>query len=241
MIKRTLLASTLLAVTSTPTLAEWSGNVSIATDYVFRGYSQTDNQIALQGGFDYSHESGFYLGTWASNIDSNFFSGKSTDPQLELDVYAGFSGETEGGVGYDFGILHYDYPGYSDSDTDEVYVSLSYADVSLSLNYSDELAFVGSSESAYYVAGGYEVALPSDFSLSVSVGYSGGDAFDGGSNAAFSDSYVDWAISIGKTVGGVDLALTYTDLSQESEDETNFCGDSEICEAKVVFSASKSL
>ena len=48
--------------------AEVSGNVAYATDYRFRGISQTDRDMALQGGFDYDFGNGFYLGTWASNV-----------------------------------------------------------------------------------------------------------------------------------------------------------------------------
>ncbi len=233
MMKKTLIATALLATTSTAALAEISGNVTLATDYVFRGWSQTDNQFALQGGFDYAHDSGFYAGIWASNVDSYFFNNQ-TDPQLEVDLYAGFSGELGNGFGYDFGILHYDYPGADGSDTDELYVSGSYAGFSVSFNYSDELAFIGSTESAWYLAGGYEMTLPQDFGLSFHVGLSDGDAFD---NDVFSDSYIDWSVGVSKSVAGVDLALTYTDLDLDSADD---CGG-DICDSKIIFSVSKSL
>ncbi len=89
MMKKTLIATAMLATTATAQ-AEISGNVSMASDYIFRGVSQTDNQMAVQGGFDYEHESGAYIGTWASNVDSNFFD-NHTDPEIELDLYAGYS------------------------------------------------------------------------------------------------------------------------------------------------------
>ena len=114
MIKKTLIASAVLAATSTAAMAEISGNVSMVSDYAFRGVSQTDNQMAIQGGFDYAHESGFYVGTWASNVDSNFLGGDGVDPQIELDLYAGYGMELANGVGLDFGVLQYFYPG-SDS------------------------------------------------------------------------------------------------------------------------------
>jgi len=229
---KTLIASALLAGSSAA-LAEISGNVALTTDYVFRGVSQTDNQFALQGGFDYAHESGFYAGTWASNVDSNFFSGTSTDPQIELDLYAGFSGELENGVGYDVGILHYDYPGYSASDTNEVYVSGSYNNFTVSFNYSDELSFIGSDESAWYLAAGYDMDLPEDFGLSLHVGLNDGDAYD---TTSYPTQYVDWSVGLSKSVGGVDLGLTYTDTDDDGE--TLFGG---VADSKVVFSVSKSL
>jgi uncharacterized protein (TIGR02001 family) len=241
MMKKTLLATALLATTSTAALAEISGNVTLASDYAFRGVSQTDEQIAIQGGLDYAHDSGFYVGTWASNVDSNFFSGTSTDPQIELDIYAGYSGELANGIGYDFGILHYDYPGYSDSDTDELYVSGSMAGFTVSLNYSDELAFIGSTESAWYLGAGYEMTLPQDFGLAIHVGHNFGDAYDVGASApanvkGLPDSYTDWSIGLSKAVAGVDLGLTYVD--SDGDDSTMF-GD--LAESRIVFSVSKSL
>ncbi|MGK0299102.1 MAG: hypothetical protein ACI9XC_002730 [Gammaproteobacteria bacterium] len=69
----TLLA--LIAVITAPanTIAQNSGhdfsaNVTLSSDYLFRGQSQTDNAPSIQGGFDYSNDLGFYIGAWASNI-----------------------------------------------------------------------------------------------------------------------------------------------------------------------------
>ena len=235
MMKKTLIATAVLAATSTAAMAEISGNVSMLSDYAFRGVSQTDEQIALQGGFDYEHESGFYIGTWASNVDSSFFN-DAQDPQLEVDVYAGFSGELANGIGYDFGILHYDYPGADSADTDELYISGSMAGFTVSFNYSDELSFVGSRESAWYLAGGYEMTLPQDFGLAIHVGLSDGDAFDPSNPTGLPDSYVDWSVGVTKIVYGVDLGLTYVD---SDADDATFFGD--LAESRVVFSVSKSL
>ena len=47
----------------------FSANVGLYTDYIFRGYTQTQNEPAIQGGFDVEHSSGLYAGTWASNVD----------------------------------------------------------------------------------------------------------------------------------------------------------------------------
>ncbi|MGB5539437.1 MAG: TorF family putative porin, partial [Gammaproteobacteria bacterium] len=176
MMKKTLIATALLAGSSAA-MAEISGNVALVSDYAFRGVSQTDEQIAIQGGFDYAHDSGLYVGTWASNVDSTFFGGPR-DPQIELDIYAGYAGEMANGIGYDVGILRYEYPGGDfgpgsspdTPDTTELYASGSMAGFTVSLNYSDELAFVGSSESAWYLAAGYEMELPQGFGLALHVG-----------------------------------------------------------------------
>jgi uncharacterized protein (TIGR02001 family) len=86
MMKKTLIATALMAAISTTALADISGNVGMTSDYVFRGISQTDNQMAIQGGLDYEHPSGLYVGTWASNVSSDFFNGTGNDPQIELDL-----------------------------------------------------------------------------------------------------------------------------------------------------------
>lgn len=235
MMKKTLIATALMA-TSAVAQAEISGNVTLASDYVFRGISQTDNAPAIQGGFDYAHDSGFYLGTWASNVDSTFFT-NSTDPQIELDLYGGYSGETGGGIGYDLGYLRYEYPGGgSNADTNEIYASLSYMGFTGSINYSDELNFVGSDESAYYLAAGYDMDLPMDFGLSLHLGYSDGDAFD---SDEFGTDYTDWSIGVSKPVFGVDLGLTYTDTNLD-DDECPSSND-DICDAIFTVSISKSL
>ena len=231
MIKKTLIATALLASSSTA-LAEISANVTLATDYAFRGVSQTDNQFAIQGGFDWSHSSGIYLGTWASNVDSQFFGG-GTDPQIELDLYGGFASEFSNGLGYDIGYLRYQYPGGSDFNTNEFYGSLSYMGFSASVNYSDELAFVGSDSSAWYWAAGYEHTFPYEIGFSAHIGYNAGSAYS--DDDALGGTYTDWSLGLSKTVVGVDLGLTYVDNNVSKSD----CG-SNVCEARVVASIAKS-
>ena len=102
---------------------EWSGNVALTTDYVWRGVTQSAGDWAIQGGFDYAN-GGFYAGTWASNVDF----GDDSDTNLEIDFYGGYSGELSGGLGWDVGAIYYVYPDSSESDLDffEVYGALSY-------------------------------------------------------------------------------------------------------------------
>jgi uncharacterized protein (TIGR02001 family) len=110
-----------------------SYNMGLFSEYVFRGYTQTHNDPALQGGIDYEHSSGFYLGAWASNIswlrDANQ---SDSGHSLEVDVYGGYAGEiADTGIGYDVGLLQYFYPGEMKSNqaaanTLEYYVGLNY-------------------------------------------------------------------------------------------------------------------
>ena len=250
MMKKTLLASALMAA-STATVAEISGNVALVSDYIFRGISQTDNQMAIQGGFDYEHDSGLYIGTWASNVDSSFFD-NGRDPQIELDLYAGYSGSFGESLGYDVGFIRYEYPSGDSVDTNEWYASGSYStgdygDLSVSVNYSPKLQFILSDQSAWYYKAGYDVTLPwYDIGFSAHVGYSTGDAFDVDAFAAatgdsgLKDSYTDWSIGVSKSVYGVDLGLTYTDLTDIKFSDGTKC-TSDWCDSKVVFSVSKSL
>ena len=112
---------------------EFSATIAFTTDYVYRGISQTSEDVALQSSLDWNHDSGVYVGMWGTNID--FKDGSS---QLELDVYGGYASEYEG-ISYDFMILGYLYPG-ADSDLDQDFVEFS-----LALGYDFGLASVSTS------------------------------------------------------------------------------------------------
>jgi len=102
-----------------PEVSPVTANVTVASNYIYRGLTQTNNKPAIQGGFDYAHESGLYVGNWNSNIswvsDGYGSGGKSgtgavTAP-IEMDFYAGFKKELIGeGFASDFGVLQYYYP-----------------------------------------------------------------------------------------------------------------------------------
>ena len=83
-----------------------TGNATLASDYRFRGISQTFKQPAFQGGFDYAHSSGFYLGNWNSNVSGLAF---PNGAGLEMDFYGGYK-RAFGDFGIDLGLLHYFYP-----------------------------------------------------------------------------------------------------------------------------------
>ena len=105
----------------------FAANVSAVTDYRFRGISQTFNQPALQGGFDYSHSSGFYVGNWNSNVIGNVF----TDASIERDLYAGYKFAITPDFAADVGALYYYYPGAETAagvsyNTTEMYGAITY-------------------------------------------------------------------------------------------------------------------
>jgi uncharacterized protein (TIGR02001 family) len=114
-----------------------SGNAGLFSDYRFRGYTQTDYNPAFQGGIDFAHKSGFYLGNWNSNVNANVYNGAS----LEMDFYGGYKTTIEG-FGLDVGTLYYFYPGTGqyvpgyDAKNWEVYIGGSYGPVSLKYSYA---------------------------------------------------------------------------------------------------------
>ena len=101
----------------------FSANVAMASEYRFRGVNLTDGELAIQGGFDLSHSSGLYVGTWASNLDEQTVGFGST----ELDIYGGWSGDLTDGLSADVGAIAYIYPdaGPGEFDYYEFYGSLS--------------------------------------------------------------------------------------------------------------------
>ena len=90
----------------------FSANVGLYTDYIFRGYTQTQNEPAIQGGFDVEHSSGLYAGTWASNVDWTTAGDYMDKNSVEIDVYAGWAGDLGFyDLGFDIGVLQFYYPG----------------------------------------------------------------------------------------------------------------------------------
>jgi uncharacterized protein (TIGR02001 family) len=108
-------------------------NMGAVTDYRYRGITQTRFKPTLQGGIDFTHKSGFYLGTWGSGIQWIKDAGAS-DGSVELDLYGGYKGEITKSLAYDVGFLRYWYvgnklsqvPGFANANTTEVYGALTY-------------------------------------------------------------------------------------------------------------------
>lgn len=84
----------------------FTANAGFISDYTFRGISQNFRSPALQGGFDYTHASGLYAGTWASNISGNQY----TNASMEWDVYGGYNGKVNDDLGYSLGLNYALYP-----------------------------------------------------------------------------------------------------------------------------------
>ncbi|MGM0552261.1 MAG: TorF family putative porin [Pseudomonadota bacterium] len=214
--KHSILAAAVLTTGTTGALvasstasAEFSGNITIASDYELRGFSQTDG-AAIQGGFDYNHDTGFYVGAWASNLSEGLYDGGS----YELDLYSGFAGEMGNGLGYDVGYVYYFYP---DSNSDigfgEVYGELSYdmfyGGVKVIVNEEDDAAPFESG-SAYYYAG-MDVPFAEVYSASFMIGEQTFDDSD-------VDSYTHYSAGLSRhteSMGTFSMNLAYADVSEE--------------------------
>lgn len=189
--KRSVVSAAVLgaAVFSGSALAGVSGNIGVVSDYLYRGAIQASpGSPALQGGLDYAHDSGFYVGAWSSSLDSG--SGQS----VEMNYYTGFGGEA-GGFSYDIGALMYNYPENGGADTLEFHVSGTYSVATLAYYYSDD--WFGTDKSASYVNLGLSFPLKDTVTLDLAVGYSFGDAYK---DPAGDFDYVDYSVSLTKAI-----------------------------------------
>ncbi|MCW8931158.1 MAG: TorF family putative porin, partial [Gammaproteobacteria bacterium] len=208
-----------------------SGNVALVTDYYFRGISQTDNDGALQGGLDWAHDSGVYVGVWGSNVSFG-------DTHLEFDTYAGFANEV-GDFGYDVGVIKYNYNDTSSHDDPvEWYINGSYSYFSAGFAYSP--SWFGSHDSSKYIHAGFDYdELPMGLALSASVGKSFGDAYEVSGGTDY--DYVDYKLGVSKDIAGVNFDLSYVgnDLSSKECDAYGYSDKKGNCDDRVILTVSK--
>lgn len=207
----------LLAMTCLSAQAgDWSANIAVSNNYIWRGLTQSENAPAVSGGIDYAGANGFYAGTWVSNVSyapGDVFS-------YEHDVYFGMSGETAGGVGWDVGYLYFNYDKEAEFDFGEVYGSISYGGFGLGINIlANTEANEGEGQDfgfgqATYIYADYATEIKKDLELAFHIG-----RHDGDFNEAFNgvpDSYTDFGVSLAKD--GFTFAITKTDLTDAGPD-----------------------
>jgi len=207
-----------------------TGNITLTTDYLYRGISQTTGDAALQGGLDLNHESGFYLGVWGSNVDFA--------DSLELDYYAGYSTELNADFSADLGVIYYDYPSdpsEPQGDFLEYYGSLSWRNITLGINYSDDF-FAETGEALYYY-GSYQVQFPRQLSMAVTLAKQQFDKATFGND----DSYLHYGVTFTTQLLGVELGLTWSDTDISKGDCAGAGFSRNDCAATVVFSLTKSM
>lgn len=226
-----------------PTL---SGSVTLATDYVYRGISQTENGPAIQGSFDYTNGN-FYAGVWGSNVDFGSYYGISADVPMELDVYAGIT-PTIGPVSADFGVIGYFYPGADDdllASGEWNYWELKAAGsinpsealtLGAAVYWSPELAGDGGDGLYYEVNAAF--AASDTLSFSGAVGQQSADAtgyFVTDTSAV--DEYTTWNVGGTLAMHGFEFDLRYSGTDEEI---VNFFGN-EVAGDKFTLAISRAL
>lgn len=204
LIPAAILAAAILAAAAH---AQTTLNLAVASDYRYRGISQTRLQPALQGGADYVHTSGWYVGAWASTIKWIIDAGG--DGKLELDLYGGKRGELAPGLSFDAGVLRYLYAGnelgrvagFANANTTEVYGQLGYGPAYIKYSHATTslFGFVGSEDSGYL-----DVGANIDAGNGFTVQLHAGRQRVANNDAA---SYTDWKLGASRAFGPATVAL----------------------------------
>ncbi|ABZ78357.1 conserved hypothetical protein [Shewanella halifaxensis HAW-EB4] len=212
-----LINSAVILLTSllgTAAHAAVEANIGATSNYLWRGVTQTDDAVAVQGGIDYSHDSGFYAGTWASNVDFG------DDTSYEIDFYAGFAGTIGDEFEYDLSYLYYAYPDAdANIDLGEVTASASWRWIAVSYSHlvnagSDVTAPTVDNTDMGYIQTTLTYPLSDTLSISAHYGYSTGDVvtawFD-------TNNYADYSIALSKDtdLGTVSFTVSDTDLKND--------------------------
>ena len=182
-----------------------TGGVALVSDYRFRGVSLSGKDFAVQPYLTVSHESGLYVGAWGSNISEN------DGNDVELDLYAGFSGGDE--ITYDIGATYYVYPGVSNVNyvefTGKVGSTMGPATVGVQLSYVPSQSNTGDEDNVY-VATNATIALPnSPISIVGSLGVEDG-AFTAGSKK------LDWSLGMTAAISDFTLGVSYVDTNRRT-------------------------
>jgi uncharacterized protein (TIGR02001 family) len=189
-----------------------TGNVAGVSDYRFRGFSQSSEDPAVQGGITVTHDSGLYAGVWGSSIS---FAGNT-----EFDLYAGYSTEVMPGLTVDAGLLYYLYPergSAANTDFFEPYVNLigtfGPATVKVGVNYAWDQAALGD-VSSVYVHAEPSIAIPNTpFGLNAHIGWAKSDSFLGGYDG--NGEVVDYSVGGTATWKNLTFGVSYVNTDQD--------------------------
>jgi uncharacterized protein (TIGR02001 family) len=202
-----------------PPVHAFTGKVSLYSEYEYRGLAQTSEKPALQLNLDYAHASGFYVGTFISNVkwlkDFADLGGFSTKANLEWDIFAGYKREIAKDLTFDVGYLRYEYPrsgAFNPSpNTDEGYVGLTYGPVGVKYSYSFSNLFgVPNSKHSDFLEANLALPLIDKLTLTGHVGHQRYKNFDAA-------SYTVWKLGAVYDFGnGLNAGAYYKDTDAES-------------------------
>jgi uncharacterized protein (TIGR02001 family) len=210
---------------------EASANVGVVSNYMWRGMTQTRNGAALQGGVDLTHSSGFYAGTWLSNVNFKLVPGADT----EQDFYVGY-GFTLGDFAFDLKRTEYHYASEKGLNFGETHAHVSAYGATVGLDYSSDTP-VAESDSALHYYASYTYTLPAEVGLTATVGEY--DYRDSGWVGGTDSKYSYYNIGFNKTFWDINVGLAYTDSNVDDSNCVVFSGGDEYCGEAVVLSALK--
>ncbi|KXJ64941.1 hypothetical protein AXY46_18335 [Achromobacter xylosoxidans] len=202
-----------------------TANVTLASQYRYRGLMQTNNQPAIQGGFDLAHASGFYLGNWNSSISWLNDSNSDVSAPVEMDFYGGYKGNLTNSVPVDLGVLQYYYPGdypsgFTSPDTTELYAGIGYGPVMFKYSFAltNLFGFADSKYSQYFdLSGNFDTGI---WGLVINA-HAGRQIVRNVDNG----SYTDWKLGLTKDFGqGLSVSLAYLDTNADRAVYTNTRG-----------------
>jgi uncharacterized protein (TIGR02001 family) len=206
----------------------WSFNVGVTSDYLFRGISQTHGRPAIQGGIDYLHSSGFYVGAWASSI--TWVKDAYGKGSVEIDVYGGFKNSFGGGdFNYDIGYITYNYPGKGSAianvnanpNTQELYAAIGYKWLTAKYSYATSSHFIGWAGGPAYdqkTRGSDYIELNANYDMGSGwtlIGHVGRQKVKRFVAAGgFTDAnYTDWKLGVSKDIGFGTITAAYSDTN----------------------------
>jgi uncharacterized protein (TIGR02001 family) len=206
-----------------------SYNIAVVSDYRVRGIAQTSYHPAVQGGIDFAHKSGLYLGTFASNVNwVKEFNG-ATKGAYELDLYGGFKDAIAADLAFDVGVITYQYPGnnsggagtpgeglFSNASTSEIYLNLNYKMFNFKVNRSlgDFLGNLDSKGSLYFdLNAGFD--LGNGMMLTPHIGHQSVPNQGASGNIA---NYTDYSLALAKDYGN-GLVVTAAALGTTTKKE----------------------
>ena len=225
------------APTAPPPPFTITGGATIVSDYRFRGVSQTNKKVAVQGTATLTHESGVYASFWGSTIDDYVANGSDQ----ELDLIAGYSHTFGNGVKIDGGFLYYYYPGGGHANTDffEPYadISATYGPVTgkVTVNYAWKQAALtigNGKEDNVYLAGDLSAGIPkTPISLTAHLGHTFGKSY-----ISIGNAYTDWNLGAAVTFGHVTAGISYVDTDKNVYfDNRNITGAGVVASLGVTF------